>query len=552
MAESLAEAALRYAARSIAVFPLQHREKIPPKFFKWREEASAELGRVRSWWRVQPGANIGLPTGPTAGFWVFDIDGEDGAAALAALEAQHGALPATPEQTTGKGRHICFAWDPSRPVRNRARMMAHGLDARGEGGYIVAAPSVHPSGRQYAWVEGRSLEDLPLARPPAWLMDLVVPPPESPKPRPVTRVLSEGRSTRYGEAALTRACRDIAAARKGTRDTTLYRNSCQIGCLVAGGQIECAYATQALLSAGFAHVPDAYTTAQLERQVERGLLWGSDHPHTPADRGAPRAPAVPLADPLSAGELWAQGRPIIGTPAEVMLRRQGLEVDRSGMGLRYHPAAAIAGLGDTACMPAILAQLSTVAGPVGGLHVIWFDDRGRTRRRTLGREVDEAGRPGAMGLLHPIKPGPLVVAHGLENALAAAQLLGEPCALAATPSLWALQGGWMGDAYGRVNPDLPRGDPARPPYLMPGAWTEVVIAVDRNLAPETVPARKAAGGTWQRPLEPDDRARICAALATQAWRRACPDLPANAVRTAAPSAGRSWVDELQARREVRP
>ena len=49
---------------------------------------------IKRLWR-QADRNIGIPTGSVSGFWVLDVDGEDGEASLAALEAKHGPLPAT-------------------------------------------------------------------------------------------------------------------------------------------------------------------------------------------------------------------------------------------------------------------------------------------------------------------------------------------------------------------------------------------------------------------------------------------------------------------------
>src|SRR6185369_7491526 len=108
-------------------------------------EATHDLAKVRAWWRRTPQANIGIATGEISGFWVLDVDGEGAEAALAALEAQHGALPVTVQQVTGRGRHICFAWDPAGPeMRNRSKVGGADIDVRGNGGYIVAPPSVHP------------------------------------------------------------------------------------------------------------------------------------------------------------------------------------------------------------------------------------------------------------------------------------------------------------------------------------------------------------------------------------------------------------------------
>jgi hypothetical protein len=89
------------------------------------------------------------------------------------------------------------------------------------------------------------------------------------------------------------------------------------------------------------------------------------------------------------------------------------------------------------------------------------------------------------------------------------------------------------------------GDPERPALTWPGV-DEVHIVVDRDMAPITVKARKATGGTYPRALTADERARICGGLAEQAWRRA----GANRVRVMAPGAGRDFNDELMSRRNA--
>jgi hypothetical protein len=84
---------------------------------------------------------------------------------------------------------------------NRAGIDA-GLDVRGNGGYIVAPPSVHPTGAVYQWLPGRSPDDVALAQPPDWLLELLAPqqraqgnlgyfaapPPRHPRPLPAVAV----------------------------------------------------------------------------------------------------------------------------------------------------------------------------------------------------------------------------------------------------------------------------------------------------------------------------------------------------------------------------
>ena len=120
-------------------------------------------GRVRQFWQQHPLANIGIVTGAVAGFIVVDVDPRhDGDIALQKFEELNGPLPVTPKvRTGGDGEHIFFE-HPGHPIKNRAGILP-GIDIRGDGGYIVAPPSNHISGRLYEWESGCCLEDQPLA-----------------------------------------------------------------------------------------------------------------------------------------------------------------------------------------------------------------------------------------------------------------------------------------------------------------------------------------------------------------------------------------------------
>ena len=137
------DAALWYARKGWAVFPCNG--KVPACEHGVLEATSDEVA-IRSWWSSTP-HNIGIATGQVSGIWVLDIDGEEGEESLVELEREHGALPTTVEQLTGKGRHLVFKY--TQAIRNRTAIRP-GIDVRGDGGYIIAAPSYHPeTGRTY-------------------------------------------------------------------------------------------------------------------------------------------------------------------------------------------------------------------------------------------------------------------------------------------------------------------------------------------------------------------------------------------------------------------
>ncbi len=126
---------------------------------------------VWRWFDEWPDAGVALVTGAVSGLVVLDIDpAHGGAETLAAIEQRHGEMPRTVEAATGGGgRHLYFA-HPGSEVCNRTGL-APGLDLRGDGGIIIAPPSIHPSGKPYRWREGHSPEEIALAPLPAWLLE---------------------------------------------------------------------------------------------------------------------------------------------------------------------------------------------------------------------------------------------------------------------------------------------------------------------------------------------------------------------------------------------
>lgn len=130
------------------------------------QQQLATLEQIARWWRGWPQANVAIVTGGVSGVIVLDVDGEEGMAQL-----QGRALPPTPCVDTGKGRHYYFA-HPGGRIPNKVRV-APGLDIRADGGYVVAPPSVHVSGRVYRWRDGLWPHQVPPAPPPDWLLEAI-------------------------------------------------------------------------------------------------------------------------------------------------------------------------------------------------------------------------------------------------------------------------------------------------------------------------------------------------------------------------------------------
>ncbi len=172
------QAAHTYAANGLRVIPVPHGSKHPP-INAWQTAASTDPATIDAWWNgLYRGHGVSIVTGPGSGCWVLDVDvaaGKTGAASLQELVDSYGPLPDTVEAVTGSGgRHLFFAWDPAHPVRNnQSGKLGADLDVRGDGGHVVAAPTIHASGNAYRWADGRAPGQIELAPAPGWLHALL-------------------------------------------------------------------------------------------------------------------------------------------------------------------------------------------------------------------------------------------------------------------------------------------------------------------------------------------------------------------------------------------
>ena len=182
----VAKAALKFAARGLRILPVHGivdgvctcPEKgscgTPgkhPRIRAWQDNATTDSATIRDWWKRWPDANVGIASGANSGIVVFDVDSAAGGEeSLDALIAEHGPLPPTPEVLTGGGgRHLYFR-HPGGQNPNSVGRLGPGLDMRGDGGFAVAPPSLHVSGRRYAWEASGHIEDVPLAVGPSWIV----------------------------------------------------------------------------------------------------------------------------------------------------------------------------------------------------------------------------------------------------------------------------------------------------------------------------------------------------------------------------------------------
>lgn len=134
--------ALRYAKAGLSIIPLKPKGKEP--LIPWQEyqHRRASESEIRVWWTKWPDANVAIVTGSISGVICVDLDGEEGF-----LSANQMKLTSMVISLTGNGKHLWYK-HPGGVVENAVRKYP-GIDVRGDGGYVLAPPSIHPNGKRY-------------------------------------------------------------------------------------------------------------------------------------------------------------------------------------------------------------------------------------------------------------------------------------------------------------------------------------------------------------------------------------------------------------------
>lgn len=287
----LLDHAQRYAKKGLRVFPCRPNGKAPATPHGCKE-ATEDPCQIAAWWANVP-YNVGIATG--GGLVVLDVDighdaGKYGDETLEELERRYGPLPDTWMCLTGGGGiHYYFRCDD--PALTVGTGFAPGLDYRGAGGYVIAPPSIHETGREYVWEVAHTPGNTPLAPLPDWLHTLML----------------------NGQKRPPSARREAAIA-EGARNDTLFR----LACFLRGKGMGEAGITAALLEENRVRCDPPLPDSEVER------IAGSAGKYPPgsaeggsAERKAPEPPK-PL-NMISAPELQRANLPPVQYLVEGML-----------------------------------------------------------------------------------------------------------------------------------------------------------------------------------------------------------------------------------------
>lgn len=236
----LGAAALRYAAMGYAVLPLARGAKRPHRMLGERggvHHATANESQVAGWWSQDRAANIGVATGSVSRLAVIDMDVKHGVNGGEVFERFVWDLPwpglVPCSQTPSGGHHFWLRTPDGLAVPERPGILP-GVDVKGDGGYVAAAPSmvlVQPMQRPgeqssgveipmpYAWVHGCPHE-APDA--PDWLYQWLATAPAQGTPQPGHTDLPDGGQTPGADEL---AKTGIAP---GYRNRVMYLTACSL------------------------------------------------------------------------------------------------------------------------------------------------------------------------------------------------------------------------------------------------------------------------------------------------------------------------------------
>jgi len=271
-----------YAKSGMHVFPVKEKCKQPANSNGFKG-ATTSPEKIQSFWQTTA-FNIGLATGEINNLIVVDVDDEKTWAEY--LTTQPEALPVGPIVKTGNGHHLYFAYPKGRKMRNKTKVKNLGFDVRADGGYVVAPPSIHHTGKVYKFTTTGEPPQMP-----EWLLELISDPEKTTNTGIDfnTAMPAANDNQAYYTTALDSECRAVATAQKGTRNDALNKAGFSLGQLVAGGGISENVARQALTQAAN---QAGLSANEIAKTLASGLQDGKASPRVAPENSPNNSPVV--------------------------------------------------------------------------------------------------------------------------------------------------------------------------------------------------------------------------------------------------------------------
>jgi hypothetical protein len=286
-AKTLKDAAVIYARGGWRVFPVHIKNGNKQPMLKgWQKSASTDPMEVAETWYKYPRALIGFAIPETV--VVLDIDvghveDQDGFADFVRLHGVHPDEVLTAQSRSERGgRHLFFHKSPAEEYiyKNRGHILDAAIDVKTVGGFVILPG---PGGNRI-WVKSPTIGSLPV---PEWVKTVPNDAPVIGEARPFT-----GDNT-YGRNVLAKVCDNVANAKVGARDNTVYFAAIFCGRLVAGGVLEEGPAFKALLDAAKKIDPPLMSEFELAAKIKRGMKAGAEKPLNAPDEGEAKVKVRP-------------------------------------------------------------------------------------------------------------------------------------------------------------------------------------------------------------------------------------------------------------------
>lgn len=219
--------------------------------------ATNDPDRFREIRRAVPRGMLAVRTGAASDLVIVDGDPRHGAQLDPVL------MPPTRYVITGSDGWHGWYWHPGVPIPNSASRIGPGIDIRGDGGYAVCPPSVHPrSGRPYRWINSYPMREMPAA-----LVKACLPPRTAVASGDATWSTTTAEGISRPDRLLAALVDAVDRAPEGRRRVTLYGVSRGFARMVAAGAISRADAWSVLTDAG-------RRAEQTERDIRRAIEGG--------------------------------------------------------------------------------------------------------------------------------------------------------------------------------------------------------------------------------------------------------------------------------------
>ncbi len=139
--------ALRYQEIGLSIIPIRPKDKKPLVAWEKYQKDRPSAEQIEQWWTQYTNANVAIVTGEISGVDVIDIDSEKG---IEALSEHLPEIFETPTAITPRGgKHL---YVEHRDGLGNAVRFIEDCDYRGQGGYVVAPPSIGQNGKPYKWL----------------------------------------------------------------------------------------------------------------------------------------------------------------------------------------------------------------------------------------------------------------------------------------------------------------------------------------------------------------------------------------------------------------